>query len=203
LDINPYVMVVQSSSPHKTLKDLADAVKANPGKLKYSHSGTATILSLGPQMLTFEMGLPTNAVVGIPFTSDGDSKVALMGGNVDFLGVNLTGVIDQIKAGTLRALAVSTNERLKDLPDVPTFKEAGFPSLMSISGWSGLYGPKNLPEEVVKAWVAVIKKVAADQDWRKATLSLGNVPVMNSPAEAKDFVKGQIELFRKIYASSR
>jgi tripartite-type tricarboxylate transporter receptor subunit TctC len=203
LDENPYVFVVQSTSPHKTLRELGEAIKANPGKLKYSHSGTTTVLSLGPQILNTALGLPVDATVGIPFTADGDSKVALMAGNVDFLGVNLAPVIDQIKGGTLRALGVSSKERLKELPDVPTFAEAGFPGLMAVSGWSGLYGPKALSKEAADVWLDVIKKVSADPGWREVTLNLGNIPIMNSPDEAKEYVRKQIEVFSKIYAGSK
>ena len=154
-------------------------------------------------MLNKILDLPLDATVGIPFTSDGDSKVALMGGNVDFVGVNLTSVLDQIKGGSLRALAVSTKERMKEMPDVPTFAEAGFPDLMAITGWSGLYGPKNMPKEAIDRWMDTVKKVAADQSWRDVTLSLGNTPIMNSPAEAKDYVRNQVETFKKIYAAGK
>jgi len=202
LDENPYVVTVLSSSPYKTMQDLADAIKANPGKLKYSHSGTSTILSLGPQVLNKELGLPLNATVGIPFTSDGDAKIALLGRNVDFLGANLTAMMDQILAGEVRALGVSTKERLKELPDVPTFEEAGFPVLMNITGWSGLYGPKNLPPEVTAVWLDVLNKVRADEKWLEVTLSLGSVPVMNSPEEAKEYVRKQIDVFKSIFADA-
>ena len=200
LDINPFVFVVRNDSPYKTLQELADAIKANPGKLKYSHSGPTTALALGPQMLATEVGVKPSAVVGVPFTSDGDAKVALLGGNVDFLGVNLAGVIDQLaEGGGLRALALIGENRLPELPDVPTVIEAGFPKLTSLAGWSGLYGPPNLPKDVFDKWISVLQQVKNDPDWLNVTLKLGNIPVMNSPEEAKKFVQEQIEAFKGVY----
>ena len=199
LDVNPYVFLVMKDSPYKTLKDLADDIKAKPGKLKYSHSGPATVLALGPQMLAIEAGGTPKAVVGVPFTSDADSKVALLGGNVDFLGVSLPSVLDQIKAGTIRALAVVSEERLPDLPEVPTVTEAGFPGLMPLNGWSGLYGPSNLPKEVMDKWTDVLAKVKSDKTWLDVTTKLGNIPVINSSEEAKEFVRRQIEAFSRVY----
>jgi tripartite-type tricarboxylate transporter receptor subunit TctC len=202
LEENPYVITVQSTSPYKTLKELTEAIKANPGKLKYSHSGTTTILALGPQVLNREAGLPVTATVGIPFTGDGDAKVALMGGNVDYLGSNLAPVIDQIKGGALRALGTSNKERLKDLPDVPTFAEAGFPGMMVLTGWSGLLAPKGLSKEATDVWLDVLKKVSADPSWRDVTVSMGNMPVMNTPAEAKEYVRRQVESFKQVLAGN-
>jgi tripartite-type tricarboxylate transporter receptor subunit TctC len=140
--------------------------------------------------------------VGIPFGGDGDAKVALLGGNVDYLGANLAPVLDQVKGGTMRALGVSSKERLKDLPDVPTFTEAGFPGMMSITGWSGLFGPKGLPKEVTDVWLEVLKKVSADPQWRDVTMSMGNIPVMNTPAEAKEYVRKQVESFKQVFSSN-
>ena len=200
LDLNPFVFVVRKDSPYKSLKELAEAIKANPGKLKYSHSGPTTILALGPQMLASEVGAKPSAVVGVPFTSDGDAKVALLGGNVDFLGVNLAGVIDQlVEGGGLRALALVSEKRMPELPDVPTVSEAGFQKLKNLAGWSGVYGPPNLPKEVYDKWISVLQQVKNDPDWLNVTLKLGNTPVMNSPEEAKKFVQEQIEAFKSVY----
>ena len=203
LEENPYLIMVQNTSPFKTLRELVDAIKASPGKFKYSHSGTTTILALGPQLLNKEAGLPVNASVGVPFTGDGDAKVALMGGNVDYLGANLAPVLDQLqKGGSLRALGTSSKERLKELPDVPTFKEAGFPGMMVITGWSGLYAPKNLSKEATNVWLETIKKVRGDPSWQDVTVSMGNIPVMNSPDEAKEYVRKQVESFKKVFSDN-
>ena len=203
LDVNPYVFLVKADSPYKTMKELSDAIKATPGKIKYSHSGPATVLALGPQMLAVQSGGKPSDVVGVPFTSDGDSKVALMGGNVDMLGVNLPGVIDQIKAGNLRALAIVSQERHPDLPDVPTVAEAGFPGLAPLQGWSGIYGPKDLPKEIVDKWVAAFAKIKEDPTWLDVTVKLGNIPMMSSPEDAKTFVKAQIDAFSQVYQGMR
>ncbi|MCL2123360.1 MAG: tripartite tricarboxylate transporter substrate binding protein [Desulfovibrionaceae bacterium] len=203
LEENPHVITVQNTSPYKTLKELTEAIKANPGKLKYSHTGTTTLLALTPQMLNKELGLPLDATVGVPFTSDGEAKVALMGGNVDFLSTNLAPLLDQIKGGVLRALIVSSKERQKELPDVPTFAEAGFPNMMNITSWSALFAPKDLSKEAMDVWVEVIKKVKADPNWRGVTLSLGNIPVMNSPVETKEYVHSQVKLFKKIFDDAK
>lgn len=199
LDVNPYVFVVHNSSPYTSLKQLADDIKAHPGKLKYSHSGPATVLALGPQMLAVEAGAKPNACVGVPFTSDSDSMVALLGGNVDFLGVSLPAIMDQLKSGTLRCLAIVSDKRLAELPDVPTVTEAGYPNLSTLAGWSGLYGPKDLPQEVTDKWKSVLAQVKKDQDWIDVTRRLGNTPVINSPDEAKIFVKKQVDAFSNIY----
>lgn len=203
LELNPYVFLVRSDSPYKNLKELAEAIKANPGKLKYSHSGPGTVLALGPQMLAHAAGVKPNAVVGVPFTSDAESKVALMGGNVDFLGVTATSVIDQVKGGSLRALAVVTDgdKRLAELPDVPSVIEAGFPQLASLAGWSGVYGPKGLPKEVIDRWVSVLQLVAKDPAWLEVNTKLGNIPVVMSPEQSKVFVKKQIDTFKVVFDS--
>ena len=203
LEMNPYVFLVKADSPFKTLKELAEAIKAQPGKYKFSHSGPATVLALGPQLLAIEAGATHKAVVGVPFTSDSDSKVALMGGNVDFLGVSLPSVLDQVQAGTLHALAVVSDERLPELPNVPTVSEAGYPNLNTLNGWSGLYGPKDLPKPVVDKWIAALQEVKNDPTWIDVTKKLGNIPVINSPEEAKEFVRKQVEAFSKVYAGMK
>ena len=108
LELNPVVYVVQSSSPFKTLKDVVEAIKKNPGKYSYSTSGPTTILNMGFQKLLADADLSTSAVKMVPYKGGGGAKTALLGGHVDFLCINLSTVIDQIQAGRLRALAVTT-----------------------------------------------------------------------------------------------
>ncbi len=198
LELNPVVYVVQSSSPFKSLKEVVAAIKKSPGKYSYSTSGPTTILNMGFQKLLADAGLPSTAVKMVPYKGGGGAKTALLGGHVDFLCINLATVIDQIQAGKLRALAVTTPERFPMISNVPTAKEAGFPDLQVIIGWSGLWGPPNLPADVIKVWTSALKKVAKDKAWLKLTKSLGSVPYIKSPAETKVFVQKQFKVYRKL-----
>ncbi|MGE4468517.1 MAG: tripartite tricarboxylate transporter substrate binding protein [Desulfovibrio sp.] len=196
LEINPYVFVVRDDSPYRSLNDLVAAIEQNPGKLSFSSNGPFGLLAIGPKMLMDVAGLSPYAANDVPYNGGGDAKVALLGGHVDFLGVNLSAVIDQIKAGQMRALAVTTSERLDSLPDVPTVAEAGYPKLEILLGWSGLWGPKDLPESVTSAWINALQQIKEDAQWNKLTHSLGSIPRILSPEETKTFVRDQFETYR-------
>lgn len=198
LELNPYVFVVKADSPYKTLDDLVAALKENPGKLSYSTSGPGTILNMGPQMLFNVTGMGKNAAKMIPYKGGGQARTALVGGHVDFLGVNLAPVIDNIRGGQLRALAVTTPERYGAIPDVPTVREAGFPELETIVGWSGLWGPPDMPDAVVQKWAQTLQSVKDDKAWVKMTKSLGSVPQILPPEETKRFVDKQYETYYKL-----
>lgn len=198
LELNPYVFVVQADSPYQTLDDLVQALKKNPGKLSYSTSGPGTILNMGPQMLFATSGLGKDAANMIPYKGGGQARTALVGGHVDFLGINLAPVVDNIRGGQLRALAVTTPERDPALPDVPTVREAGFPELETVVGWSGLWGPPDMPKEAVQKWTETLQKVKEDKAWVKMTKSLGSVPQILSPEETKDFVDNQYQTYYKL-----
>lgn len=198
LELNPFVFVVNSKSPYKTLDDLLAAIKKNPGKITYSHSGPSTVLALSSQMLLQLGGLKSSDAVGIPYKGGGPAKVALMGGHVDFMGFNLSAAIEQIKGGELRALAVTTKERFPAIPDVPTVREAGYPELESLISWSGLYGPPNMAAEAADKWAAALQDVKKDKTWNKLTKSIGSIPNILTPQESKQFAKQQYEMYSKL-----
>jgi len=198
LELNPYVVVVQADSPYKTLDDLVSALKENPGKLSYSTSGPGTILNMGPQMLFNIARLGKDAAKMIPYKGGGQARTALIGGHVDFLGINLAPVMDNIRGGQLRALVVTTPERYDAIPDVPTAAEAGYPALETVVGWSGLWGPPGMPDEVVQKWAETLQSVKDDKAWLKMTQSLGSVPRILSPDETRKFVDNQYNTYYKL-----
>ncbi len=198
LELNPYVFVVRSESEYQTFAQLVDAIKANPGKLSFSTSGPGTILNMGPQMLFAAAGLDSSAARMIPYKGGGGAKTALLGGHVDFLGINLAPVLDQIQAGQLRALAVTTEDRFPAIPDVPTVKEVGYPELGAVIGWSGLWGPPGLPQDVVTAWTQALDKLKTDKAWNKMTRSLGSVPQIRDPDGTRQFVQQQVETYHEL-----
>lgn len=195
LEENPYVIAVRADSPYQTLQDLADAIKENPGTLTYSTSGPGTVLNMGPQLLFQELGMDNDAAIMIPYDGDGAATTALRGGHVDFLGNNLSPLMNDLKAGHLRALSISTQNRYPDLPDAPTATEAGFPALHQIVGWTALFGPPGLPDEVVSKWEEVLQQVSENAEWVAATERLGAVPRVLSPAETTKFVEEQYNVY--------
>lgn len=198
LELNPYVCVVRNDSPYKNLKDLVDAITAQPGKLNYSTSGPATILNLGPQLLFDVLKLDKNAAVQIVYKGGGDAALAVLSSAVDFSCGNLSSLNGNIKAGKLRALVTTTPERLKEFPDVPTAREAGYPQLESIVGWSALYGPPGLPKAVVDRWATVLAEVAKDPQWINATHTGGSIPQVLSPSETEKYVAAQVPVYERL-----
>lgn len=197
LELNPFVLTVNPDSPYKTLDDLKKAFKSGK-KLSYSTAGVGTLLHLGVVVLLDELGVDQKAAKHIPFKGGGKAGAACVGGHVDIFFQNLSGVIGHIQSGKLRALAVTTKQRVPTLPNVPTFQELGYPGMNVIVGWSALYGPKGLPKDVVDKWVSVLQKLRTNKAWLKITQALGSVPMIESPAVTKKFVELQYLKFKEV-----
>ncbi|HEY4372184.1 MAG TPA: tripartite tricarboxylate transporter substrate binding protein [Burkholderiales bacterium] len=198
LELNPYVCVVNASSPARTMKDLIGLLKAQPGKLNYSSAGTGTIQHMGPQYIFNVAGLPPGAAEHIGYKGAGEATAALLGNQVQFMCTNMTTLGGHLKSGTFRALMTTTHERLKDLPDTPTARELGWPQLELLTGWSALYGPPGLPAEVVNKWTDAFKQIAQDKDWLAGNAAIGGIPAVRSPAETEKFARAQYELYEKL-----
>lgn len=198
LQTDPYVCVVKKDSPYTSFKQLLDAAKEHPGKLTYASSGNMDASVAFPVSAFLKFGLKSDAAVKIPYKSGLETTSALLGGYVDFACNGLTPYLGGIQSGDLRALIVSTPERVKDLPGVPTVAELGMQDLEAVSGWSALYGPPKLPDAVVKIWASALSELSSDDAWKKKVVSLGSVPSIMSPEETHQFAKKQYEFYRSL-----
>lgn len=191
--MNPNVLVVNSASPYKSLKDLIAGIKAAPGKLKFSHVGAGSIHYFGAHLMMEEAGLEKNAAIGVPYKGGKNAMAALLRGEADFHQTNLVSAIEFIKSGKVRPLAVTTKTRLKEFPDIPTYAELGYPEV-DIFGWRGVIGPKGLPKEIVDKWAKAVKETMDRKGWQKMVAAVGDVPHYMGPEEftkhiAKDYAR--------------
>lgn len=198
LELNPFVCFVNADSPYKTFGDLTRAIKANPGKLNFSSSGAGTILHLAPLMIFQSLGLDENAAVHVAYKGGSEAALAVISKNVDFSCGNLTSAIGLIKGNKLRALVVTTPERVKDIPDVPAARETGYPQLEAIVGWSALYGPPGMSREAAARWAEVLAAVAKDPQWLAGEEKIGSIPRILAPAETERFVAEQFRLYEEL-----
>ena len=197
LELNPFVLAVSADSPYNSLDDVKAAIEGG-ADLSYSSAGVGTLLHVAMVMTLDQFGMGADAMKHVPYKGGGKAAAAVVGGHVDMLFQNLSGVISNIQAGKLKALAVTTPERVLSIKDVPTVSEAGYPELQTVVGWSGLWGPPGLPDEVVTKWVGVLDKVSEDKAWLKLTKSLGSIPYVQPPAETKTFVEKQYLAFKTL-----
>ena len=160
--IDELMLSVKSDSPYKTIEDFVKAAKAKPGGLTVG--GTATLTEDHIFTYLFEKAAGIQ-VKYVPFNSGGEVTAALMGGHIDAAVENPNEIVSQIEAKKARNLAVASQQRLKDAPDVPTFAEKGYKFYWE--QMRGVVGPANMPPEAVKWWQDTLKKVVATEKWQK------------------------------------
>jgi tripartite-type tricarboxylate transporter receptor subunit TctC len=159
--LDPGVIWVRADSPYKSLKDLVDAARKAPNTIRTATTGILSDDHLAILML--EEAAP-GAIFRIVHLAGGAVQLKeIMGGNIDVAFDNVGGIVPRVRSGELRALAVLDNERSKFLPDVPTTKELGFPTVISNST-RGIAGPKGIPAPVVAKLADVLKKAMEDPD---------------------------------------
>jgi tripartite-type tricarboxylate transporter receptor subunit TctC len=195
--MNPNVLVVNADSPYQSLQDLLDAIKAKPGELKFSHAGAGSIHYFGIHLLLKTAGLGNDSAVAIPYKGGKRSMAGLLRGEADFHQTNLVSAIDFIQTGKVRALAVTTKERLKVLPDLPTYTELGYPEV-DIFGWRGVIGPKGLPKEIVDKWAKAVQETMERKGWIKMVTAVGDVPNYMGPEEFAKLIESDYERYRQM-----
>ena len=198
LELNPYVCAVVADSPYRTFGDLVEGIRKNPGKLKYSTAGVGTIHEMGPQLLFDVQKLGKEAAIQIPYKGGGEAATAVLGKHVDFGCSNLGTALGFIKSRQMRGLLTTTPERFKEIPDVPTAREAGYPALERIIGWSALYGPPKMDRKLIALWGDTLQKVGADPQWIAATEKIGSMPHIKSPEDTAKFVQEQYETYYRL-----
>lgn len=172
----PMTVVARKDFAPATLQDLVTHVKANPDKVTMANAGIGAASHLCGLLFQSAAGVKLQEV---PYEGTGPALTDLVGGQVDFMCDQTTNTSGQISAGEVKAYAVTTPERVKSLPDLPTTAEAGLPGLQ-VSVWHGLYVPKGTPQDVVQKLSEALKTALADQKVIDQMAKLGTAPV---PAE--------------------
>ena len=165
--------------------------------MAYSSAGVGTLLHIATAVMSNAMDADFEKLIHVPFKGGGKARAAVVGGQVDFSWQNLSAVAGALESGQLVALAVTMPERQAIIPDVPTAVEVGYPDLEKIIGWSAMYGPPGLPDEVVAKWSETLAALGEDPAWLRMTKSLGNIVSIMSPEETKAFVEAQYNVFNE------
>jgi tripartite-type tricarboxylate transporter receptor subunit TctC len=182
----PNILVVHPSLPVNTVQELIAYLKANPDKLSYGSSGTGTSIHLAAELFKIRTG---TTMTHVPFRSSGDIMNNLTGGHINLAFDNITLAWPQVKAGRLRALAVSSTERSAIAPDVPTVAEtlAGFEA----TSWHGVFAPAGTPKPIVDKMAAEMKRILELPDVKEKLFEIGAVAAPMTPENFAQFIEGE------------
>lgn len=183
----PNILVVATSSPYNTLNDYLQAGKKEPGKHTYASYGPGSLAQMAGELLKKDANVD---LVHIPYKGGAPAMVDVMGGHVDAYFANAASSLNYVTQGKLRALAVTSTERMKELPDTPTMMEAGVKDF-SVYEWNGLLVPAATPDAVVQELANIVKAAIARPDIQEKLAGLGLRPVASSPAEFAEFLKNE------------
>ena len=199
-NIGPQIMYVPSSSPYKTLKDVAVAAKSDPGNFTWASRG-------GPdpsdyQVIQFLKEAGVDYRKTKPIASQGASQGVIMvaGGHAMLGSGSGTSALPALNAGTLRALSVTGSERFAKLPDVPTAAEAGYPKA-TVDNWFGVVGPPKLPAYVVSIWEEALQKMLKDPEYITKLENIWRVPFYHNSRKMKEIVIETTAEVRKLWGS--
>jgi tripartite-type tricarboxylate transporter receptor subunit TctC len=198
LALVPNVIVVHPSVKANTVKELIALLKANPGRLNYASSGNGTSIHLSAELFKTMTG---TFMTHIPYRGSAPAIADLLANQTQVMFDNLPSAMPQIKAGKLRALAVTSAKRAAALPDVPTVAEAGVPGYEA-SSWFGLVAPAGTPKEIVDKTRDAIAKAWARPDVREKLLGQGADPVADTPEEFAKYIDSEIAKWAKVVKAS-
>ena len=191
----PLVLLVSAEHPAKTVQQLVTWAKANPGKSSYAT--TAPGFTLPAELFKQKMGVPG---AGVSYRSAAEGAVGLMNGAAAMAFFTPPGVVNLVKDGKLRALAVTTATRSMDLPDVPTLKELGID--ITITNWNGLYVPSGTPQPIVDRLSTELRYVVMNTDANERLKKIFTTPVGKSPEETTRHMQSDLQMWKDVITKS-
>jgi tripartite-type tricarboxylate transporter receptor subunit TctC len=191
---NPQILVAHPSLAAKNVKELVALAKTKPGQLNFASAGTGTATHLGLELLKLTSGID---VVHVPYKGGAPAVTDLIAGQVQLLWVSIPSVLPHVKAGRLRALAVSTAKRSASAPDIPTVAESGYPGF-EYSNWNALFAPAKTSPAIVKQVNAAIVKILREPEVAQKLVSLGADPAPGTPEELARYMRTDHERWKKV-----
>ena len=182
-----------------SVNDLIAYARANPGKVNMASSGNGTSIHMAGELFK---SMTKTYMVHLPYRGSPPAITDLMAGNVDIMFDNLPSAINYIKAGRLKALAVTSAKRSPAFPDLPTIAEAAKLPGYEATSWFGIVAPANLPPEILKQSSATLMKAINSASVREKYLAMGAEPVGNTPAQFATFIKNEIAKWTKVVKDS-
>ena len=195
----PNVIAVHPSFPAKDYKSFLAELKKNPGKYSYASSGVGGIGHLQTELFKNMAGV---FMTHIPYAGAGPALRDTVGGQVAVIFDNLPSALPFIRDGKLIPIVIAAPSRLVVLPNVPTFKEVGLEPVNRMAFY-GIYGPKNLPKEVVEKINAGVKKAVEDPVTKKKIEDTGSLIIANTPEQFAAQIKAEFEVYKKVVESAK
>jgi tripartite-type tricarboxylate transporter receptor subunit TctC len=189
----PQVVAVPAASPYKTVKDLVEALKANPGKLTFGHAGIGSQTHLAAENF---LNAAKGDAIAVPYKGEGPALAGLVGGEIGFTVTNVAATLPHITAGRARALGVTSKTATPQLPGVPPVAQtlAGFEN----TGWFGIVAPTGTPKEIIDKVYRDTRKALEASDLRARLYVQGLAPVGNTPAEMARAMKEESALWARV-----
>lgn len=181
------VMVVAADSPYQTVQQFVDAARKSPGALTFASYGPGSLAQLAGELLKKDANIN---IVHVPYKGGAPALVDVMGGQVNMFFANAASSIGYIRGHKLRALAVTSETRMKELPDVPTMEELGFKGF-NVLQWNGFFAPAGTPPDVVAKLRAAIQKTLQDKNVQAQLAKLGLETVGDTPEQFKTFIEDE------------
>ena len=196
---SPQVIAVNAASPYKTLGELFEAARAQPGALSYSTVGPTTTQHIAGEMLKRAAGVDLTYA---PYPGGAPAANAVLGGHVTSVLTNLNEVAGMLEAGKLRPLAVTTLERIDALKDVPTVAELGYPGYEAVA-WFGMVAPAGTPRDVIARLADGFEAAMADPEVRAKVMHAGLYPAYLGPGAFAGHIASQYEHYARIIDEAR
>jgi tripartite-type tricarboxylate transporter receptor subunit TctC len=188
------VLVVHPSLSAKTVQELVALAKAKPGAINYASAGTGIPLHLAAELFRTTAGID---IVHIPYKGSAPAATAVLAGDAQMIFGGLVSSLPHVKAGRMRALAVTSPRRLQVAPDIPTLAEAGYPTA-EVTSWYGISAPAGTPGAIVDRLSAETRRIVASSEYRELLASQAQEAVGSTPQEFRAFVAAELDRWRRL-----
>jgi tripartite-type tricarboxylate transporter receptor subunit TctC len=190
----PFILVVHPSLPARSLKEFIALARSKPGQMAFASTGNGSTPHLSMEMLKSQAGIN---LVHVPYKGTPQAVIDLLSGQVQAMFANTLSVLPQVKAGRLRALAISSAKRSAAAPELPTVAESGMPGYES-GTWFALLAPAGTPRDIVNRLNAELGKIVATADMKAKLLDQGADPVTMTPEQIRAFLKSELAKWTKV-----